>query len=149
MMATSNAGLTVVDQVVQQVQANESKAKKKANTVTTAIGSTLTFVAGGLSALVESNTNLPTWFPFLVVAVGLLATTYGVSQTKNGMTDSIANKLHWEIASRIDEDHFHDDDSDPVTDQFLQPQSWDTPEEVQTNVDELRQIAENMIRNIR
>ena len=148
-MATSNAGLTVVDQVVQQVQESESKAKKKANTVTTAIGSVATFAAAGLAALAESGTDLPTWFPFLVVAVGMLGTTYGVSRTKNGMTQSIADKLHKEIAARIDTNHFLDGDSDPVTDQFLQPQSWDTPEEVQTNVDELRQIAENMIRNIR
>lgn len=147
-MATSNAGLTVVDQVVQQVQDNESKTKKKANTVTTAIGSVATFVAAGLASLVESGTDLPTWFPFLVVAVGMLGTTYGVSRTKNGMTQSIADKLHAEIAARIDENHFHDEIDDPITDQF-QPQNWDTPEEVQTNVDELRQIAENMIRNIR
>lgn len=148
MMVTSNAGLDVVDQVVQSVKENESKTKKKANTVTTALGSVATFVAAGLSALVESNTDLPTWFPFLVVAFGMLGTTYGVSRTKNGMTESIADKLHREIAARIDENHFHDD-IDPITDQILQPESWDTPEEVQTNVDELRQIAENMIRNIR
>ncbi|WIC89904.1 holin [Gordonia phage Hydrus] len=147
-MVTSNAGLDVVDQVVQSVKENESKTKKKANTVTTALGSVATFVAAGLSALVESNTDLPTWFPFLVVAFGMLGTTYGVSRTKNGMTESIADKLHREIAARIDENHFHDD-IDPITDQILQPESWDTPEEVQTNVDELRQIAENMIRNIR
>ncbi|QAU06720.1 holin [Gordonia phage Chikenjars] len=147
-MVTSNAGLTVVDQVVQSVQENESKTKKKANTVTTALGSVATFVAAGLSALVESNTDLPTWFPFLVVAVGMLGTTYGVSKTKNGMTESIADKLHREIAARIDENHFHDEIDDPVTDQF-QPQVWEPPKEVPTNVDELRQIAENMIRNIR
>ncbi|QKY79406.1 holin [Gordonia phage Jodelie19] len=147
-MVTSNAGLTVVDQVVQSIQENESKTKKKANTVTTAIGSVATFVAAGLSALVETNTDLPTWFPFLVVAVGMLGTTYGVSRTKNGMTESIADKLHREIATRIDENHFHDVIDEPVTDQF-QPQVWEPPKEVPTNVDELRQIAENMIRNIR
>ncbi|QWY82346.1 holin [Gordonia phage Aflac] len=147
-MVTSNAGLTVVDQVVQSIQENESKTKKKANTVTTAIGSVATFVAAGLSALVETNTDLPTWFPFLVVAVGMLGTTYGVSRTKNGMTESIADKLHREIAARIDENHFHDVIDEPVTDQF-QPQVWEPPKEVPTNVDELRQIAENMIRNIR
>ncbi|WNM72390.1 holin [Gordonia phage Mossy] len=144
-MATSNAGLTVVDQVVQSIQENESKTKKKANTVTTALGSVATFVAAGLSALVESNTDLPTWFPFLVVAVGMLGTTYGVSRTKNGMTESIADKLHREIAARIDENHFHDDfDDEPATDQFIAPR-----EAEETNVDELRQIAENIIRSIR
>ncbi|QAU06248.1 holin [Gordonia phage Rickmore] len=147
-MATGTAGLTVVDQVVQSIQENESKTKKKANTVTTALGSVATFVAAGLSALVESNTDLPTWFPFLVVAVGMLGTTYGVSKTKNGMTESIADKLHREIAARIDENHFHDEIDDPVTDQF-QPQPWEPPKETQNDVEELRRIAENMIRNIR
>ncbi|QFP94896.1 holin [Gordonia phage OhMyWard] len=144
-MATSNAGLTVVDQVVQQVQDNESKTKKKANTVTTAIGSVATFAAAGLAALAESGTDLPSWFPFLVVAVGMLGTTYGVSRTKNGMTQSIADKLHAEIAARIDENHFLNHlDEDPPTDQFIIPR-----EDNETNVDELRQIAENIIRSIR
>lgn len=151
MMVTSNAGLTVVDQVVQQIQENESKTKKKANTVTTAVGSVATFAAAGLAALAESGTDLPTWFPFLVVAVGMIATTYGVSKTKNGMTQSIADKLHNEIAARIDENHFHDDfDDDPATDQFIAPVlEQSTPrEEKETDVDELRAIAESIVRRL-
>lgn len=108
-MATSQKGFTIIDQVVNDLQQDQSKTKKKANTVTTAIGSVATFVSAGLVALVENGTSLPNWFPFLVVFVGMVATTYGVSKTKNGVTDSLAEKLHDEIARRIDENHFHDD----------------------------------------
>ncbi|QKY78682.1 holin [Gordonia phage Gill] len=144
-MATGTAGLTVVDQVVQDLQSNESKTKKKANTVTTAIGSVATFVAAGLSALVESETSLPSWFPFLVVVVGMISTTYGVSKTKNGVTDSLADRLHDEIARRIDENHFHDEE---VTTE-IPIQQAPVGEANETNVDDLRAIAENIIRSIR
>ncbi|QGJ87992.1 holin [Gordonia phage Avazak] len=144
-MATGTAGLTVVDQVVQDLQNNESKAKKKANTVTTAIGSVATFIAAGLSALVESETSLPSWFPFLVVVVGMISTTYGVSKTKNGVTDSLADRLHDEIARRIDENHFHDEE---VTTE-IPIQQAPVGEANETNVDDLRAIAENIIRSIR
>uniref|UniRef100_A0AAU8GPV4 Holin n=1 Tax=Gordonia phage Petito TaxID=3158876 RepID=A0AAU8GPV4_9CAUD len=144
-MATSNAGLTVVDQVVNDLKDNESRTKKKANTVTTAIGSVATFAAAGLSALVENGTSLPNWFPFLVVFVGMIATTYGVSKTKNGVTDSLADKLHDEIARRIDENHFHDD----VVTAEIPVQQAPVGEANETNVDDLRAIAENIIRNLR
>lgn len=143
-MATGTAGLTVVDQVVQDLQANQSKAKKKANTVTTAVGSIATFVAAGLAGLVESGTSLPTWFPYLVVVVGMLSTTYGVSKTKNGVTDSLADKLHDEIARRIDENHFHD---------FVDGENPTTPipvvESNDTNVDDLRAVADSIVRSLR
>lgn len=144
-MATGTAGLTVVDQIVGDLQNQETRTKKKANTVTTAIGSVSTFAAAGLSALVESETSLPSWFPFLVVFVGMIATTYGVSKTKNGVTDSLADKLHDEIARRIDENHFHDE---AVTTE-LPVQQAPVGEANETNVDDLRAIAENIVRSIR
>lgn len=109
-MITDNSGLDLVDQLVDDLKSNETRAQKKANTVTTAIGSIATFLAAGLTALVESGTDLPSWFPFIVVFVGMVATTYGVSKTKNGITDSVADKLHTEIARKIDENHFHSDE---------------------------------------
>lgn len=105
-MAKDTAGLDLIDQLVDSLKVKETRAQKKANTVTTAIGSVATFVAAGLTALIESGTELPSWFPLLVVFVGMIATTYGVSKTKNGITDSVADKLHGEIAQKIDEEHF-------------------------------------------
>lgn len=144
-MATSNSGLTVIDQVVEDLKNNEPLTKKKANTVTTAIGSIATFTAAGLSALVENGTSLPSWFPFLVVFVGMIATTYGVSKTKNGVTDSLADKLHDEISRRIDENHFYDD---AVTAE-IPVQQAPVGEANETSVEDLRAIAENIVRNLR
>ena len=142
-MATGTAGLTVVDQVVQDLQDNQSKTKKKANTVTTAIGSIATFAAAGLAALVENGTSLPNWFPFLVVAVGMISTTYGVSKTKNGVTDSLADKLHNDIARRIDENHFHD---------FVDGEADTTAAQVvesnETNVVDLKTVADQIVRSL-
>ncbi|QJD49588.1 holin [Gordonia phage Secretariat] len=147
-MATSEAGLTVVDQVVQDLKAKETVAQKKANTVTTAIGSVATIAAAGLSALVESGTDLPSWFPFLVVVVGMIATTYGVSKTKNGVTQSIADKLHDEIAARIDANHFHDEEYDDSPTQAIE---IDNPnvQVRETDPAELLRIAESMSRPTR
>lgn len=142
-MATDNSGLDLVDQLVDDLKANETRTQKKANTVTTAIGSIATFVAAGLSALVESGTDLPSWFPFVVVFVGMLATTYGVSKTKNGVTDSLANKLHDEIARKIDENHFHEE---AITE--IIPITEFDEEQDSLNADELRRVADSIVRSI-
>lgn len=142
-MATDNSGLDLVDQLVDDLKANETRTQKKANTVTTAIGSIATFVAAGLSALVESGTDLPSWFPFVVVFVGMLATTYGVSKTKNGVTVSLANKLHDEIARKIDENHFHEE---AITE--IIPITEFDEEQDSSNADELRRVADSIVRSI-
>ena len=142
-MATDNSGLDLVDQLVDDLKANETRTQKKANTVTTAIGSIATFVAAGLSALVESGTDLPSWFPFVVVFVGMLATTYGVSKTKNGVTDSLANKLHDEIARKIDENHFHEEANTEII-----PITEFDEEQDSLNADELRRVADSIVRSI-
>lgn len=142
-MAIDNSGLDLVDQLVDDLKANETRTQKKANTVTTAIGSIATFVAAGLSALVESRTDLPSWFPFVVVFVGMLATTYGVSKTKNGVTDSLANKLHDEIARKIDENHFHEE---AITE--IIPITEFDEEQDSSNADELRRVADSIVRSI-
>ena len=142
-MATDNSGLDLVDQLVDDLKANETRTQKKANTVTTAIGSIATFLAAGLSALVESGTDLPSWFPFVVVFVGMLATTYGVSKTKNGVTDSLANKLHDEIARKIDENHFHEE---AITE--IIPIAEFDEEQDSSNADELRRVADSIVRSI-
>ena len=142
-MATDNTGLDLIDQVVDDLKSNQTRTQKKANTVTTAIGSIATFIAAGLSALVESGTDLPSWFPFVVVFVGMLASTYGVSKTKNGVTDSLATKLHDEIARKIDENHFHEE---AVTE--IIPITEFDEEQDSLNADELRRVADSIVRSI-
>lgn len=144
-MATNPAGLTIIDTLVKDLQGTETVKNKKANTITTAVGSVATIAAAALSAWVESGTDLPSWLPFLVVIVGMVATTYGVSKTKNGITDSIADKLHDAIAEKIDANHFHEQEL-PAT----QPIS-DAVEEKRGEIDaqRLRSIAEGIINNVR
>lgn len=127
-MATNEQGLTFVDQLVGELQSEQTKAKKKANTVTAAIGSIATLILTGLTAVAESGTDLPSWFPYIVVFVGMVATTYSVSKTKNGITDSVADQLHNEIARKIDENHFHQDETItqiiPVAEDEIEDDVW-------------------------
>lgn len=128
MMVTSNSGLSLVDQLVDDLKVNQSSAQKKANTVTAAIGSIATLILTGLTAVAESGTDLPSWFPYIVVFVGMVATTYSVSKTKNGITDSVADQLHNEIARKIDENHFHQDETItqiiPVAEDEIEDDVW-------------------------
>lgn len=106
-MASNAGALTLINDLVEEVKAGETPLARKANTVTAAIGTALTIILGGATAWVESGTNIPSWLPGLVLVVGMLATTFGVSKTKNGMTSSVADKLHSELAARIDLNHTH------------------------------------------
>lgn len=104
-----NAGLTTIDSLVDDLEQNEPLTARKANTVTTAVGGVATLLLTFLTYWAESGTdNLPSWLPMLVVMVGMVATTYGVSQTKNGITHSVADRLHGALAVRIDDNHFHE-----------------------------------------
>ncbi|ADD80902.1 holin [Rhodococcus phage ReqiPepy6] len=107
-MATNAGALTLINDLVEEVKAGETPLARKANTVTAAIGTALTIILGGTTAWIESGTNIPSWLPGLVFVVGMLATTFGVSKTKNGMTASVADKLHSELAARIDLNHIHE-----------------------------------------
>lgn len=112
---TKNAGsLTLIDDLVAEMQQGESTLVKKSNTVTAAIGSLITILLTGGSYWLESGTEIPSWLPGAVLILGMLATTYGVSKTKNGITDSVATRLHQELAHRIDLTHYHGPESSPI-----------------------------------
>ena len=108
-MANDGSGLTTIDALVTDLQEDESLFERKANTVTTAIGSTATLILTFLTYYLENGNHVPEWLPMVVVFLGMALTTYGVSQTKNGMTKSVADNLHEELAVKIDENHFHPD----------------------------------------
>ena len=143
-MAMSNKGFTIIDQVVQELQEGQTTKQKKANTVTTAVGSVATVAVAGITALIDQGTSLPSWMPFLVVLLGMIGTTYGVSKTKNGVTDSLADQLHAQVAARIDAHHFeptdvaHEDDLDT---EVIRPAF--TMQTVTDTVDDLRSFAED------
>lgn len=111
----ANGSVTLIKDLVAELQANEPVAARKANTVTNAIGTVATLLATAGATWLESGTSLPSWFPVLVLVLGMFGTTYGVSKTKNGMTDSIANMLHDALAERIDLKHVHGPEELPLS----------------------------------
>ncbi|MCT2299735.1 hypothetical protein M3G04_02270 [Dietzia cinnamea] len=115
-MAIDNSTGTLIRDLVQQVRAEEPATRRKANTVTTAIGTTVTGLLAAGTYLVESGTTLPDWVPLIVALLGMAATVLGVSRTKNGMTDSVADRLELELARRIDLNHDHSDPAPAASD---------------------------------
>lgn len=108
-MAIDNNANTLIRDLVLEVKENEPKTKQKANTVTTAIGGVATLGVSGLALLLESDLGLPTWVIWVLVAIGIFGTTLGVSNTPNGVTESVADRLELELARRIDLNHNHDE----------------------------------------
>lgn len=108
-MSSSLNAQTLIRDLVEQVRAEEPATRRKANTVTTAIGTTVTGLLAAGTYLVESGTTLPDWVPLIVAFLGMSATVLGVSKTRNGMTPSIADRLELELSRRIDLNHQHDD----------------------------------------
>lgn len=121
-----NGSLMLIDDLVAEVQANEPAAARKANTVTNAIGTVATLLATAGATWLESGTTLPSWFPVVVLVMGMLGTTYGVSKTKNGMTASVADLLHDALAQRIDLKHIHSPEVElPLTEDAPQTYKFD------------------------
>lgn len=108
-MSSSLNAQTLIRDLVEQVRAEEPATRRKANTVTTAIGTTVTGLLAAGTYLVESGTTLPDWVPLIVAFLGMAATVLGVSKTRNGMTPSVADRLELELSRRIDLNHQHDD----------------------------------------
>lgn len=108
-MSSSLNAQTLIRDLVEQVRAEEPATRRKANTVTTVTGAVLTGLATTGTELVSSGLDLPPWFSLVVMALGLAATAFGVSKTKNGMTSSVADRLELELSRRIDLNHQHDD----------------------------------------
>lgn len=113
-MSSSLNAQTLIRDLVEQVRAEEPATRRKANTVTTAIGTAVTGLLAAGTYLVESGTTLPDWVPLIVALLGMAATVLGVSKTRNGMTSSVADRLELELSRRIDLNHQHDDDLPPA-----------------------------------
>lgn len=114
-MVTQQSTYTLIDDLVAELQKHEPLSRQKANTVTTAIGATITAVVTIGTYFLESGLDMPTWLPFIVMVVGLIGTALGVSQTKNGMTDSVADQLQLGLVERIDLNHEHESEDVSVS----------------------------------
>lgn len=137
-MATDKGSLTLIDDLVAELQANETFAARKANTVTSAIGTLATILATAGATWLESGTGVPSWLPVIVLILGMLGTTYSVSKTKNGMTTSVADKLHSELVKRIDLNHIHEPPTElPVSPKAQQVYPMDQAIALRAQADEL------------
>ena len=88
-MAYNKQTLNSVNQIANALYEEQSYFREKSNTVVTIIGFILTALLSGLTYLVEAGTStVPSWVPTLIPFLGMLLTTLGVSQTKNGWTKS-------------------------------------------------------------
>lgn len=106
-MATDATTYTLLRDLVHDVQAQEPKARQKANTVTSVIGTALTAIATVTTFLLQSELALPEGAAIVVAVLSMVATDFAVSRTKNGMTESTADKLDLELTKRIDLNHDH------------------------------------------
>lgn len=114
-MAIDNNAHNLIRDLVLEVKDGEPKTKQKANTVTSAIGGVTTLVVSGIALLLENDLGLPTWVIWILVSIGIFGTTLSVSNTTNGVTESVADRLELELARRIDLNHNHDQVIEAVT----------------------------------
>lgn len=109
-MAVDQAANTMIRDLVLDVKAQEPLARRKANTVTSVIGTALTTVATICTFILQSGLDLPQSTVLIVMIVGMVATDFAVSRTTNGVTESVADRFELELARRIDLNHNHDDE---------------------------------------
>lgn len=109
-MANNMPQHDLIRELVSEAKTHQTTPRRKANTVTAAVGAVVTALAAGGTYILESDLNLDDWVPLLVMAIGLVGTVLGVSQTRNGITDSVEVNLRDELARRIDENHYHGDE---------------------------------------
>lgn len=109
-MAIDNNTNSLLRDLVLEVKDQEPLARRKANTVTSVIGTALTVVAAVCTYILQSGLDLPQSTVLIVMIVGMVATDFAVSKTTNGVTPSIADRFELELARRIDLNHNHDDE---------------------------------------
>lgn len=93
--------LAFLGKVIREKMEGSPKTRKFANTVTVAIGVAVT-AAGQALAL---PLDLPQWAMWIILAVTLIGTLFGVSVTQNGWSPSQIKKLEQWMAEYIDENH--------------------------------------------
>ena len=109
-MAIDNNTNSLLRDLVLEVKDQEPLARRKANTVTSVVGTALTVVAAVCTYILQSGLDLPQSTVLIVMIVGMVATDFAVSKTTNGVTPSIADRFELELARRIDLNHNHDDE---------------------------------------
>lgn len=95
----------LINDLVESAGKDQTLLQRKANTVTVTIGQVLTALAATGTYWIESGTDAPSWLPIIVFLVGQIATILAVSQTRNGITESVKTRLQTELLRMIDVHH--------------------------------------------
>lgn len=94
---------TLVVGLVDALIDEQPVTRRKANTVTVAIGSALTALAAAGTYWIESGSDAPDWLPLLVLVIGQLVTVMATSRTRNGVTPSLRDDLSAELVRHLDD----------------------------------------------
>lgn len=101
-MATSPFIYGVVGQVLQELKDEQTPSQTKSNTFVSAVGLVITLVTTIVLYLLDSGFEwVPTWLINVVPILGFLGTTFGVSKTKNYVTDSTIREAEHKINQKI------------------------------------------------
>lgn len=95
----------LINDLVEAAGRDQTLLQRKANTVTVTIGQVLTALAATGTYWIESGSDAPSWLPIVVFLIGQLVTIIAVSQTRNGVTESVKAKLQTELLRAIDVHH--------------------------------------------
>lgn len=98
-----------IDAVVQDKLRNQPPVKKYANTITAVYGVAITIIG----QLLGQGFELPDWALWVVLALTLGGTVFGVSRTPNGFSTSQQEKLEQWMQEYID---VHRNDGGPAND---------------------------------
>lgn len=131
--------LEFINDLIAHKLDKQPAAKKFANTVTTAIGTAITI----LSQIMLAPLELPDWVMWVALALTTLGTLLGVSNTKNGFSDSQITKLRQWQAEYLDKHHNLHDAADQATNDDAKHARRDDVEN-QTAADLDKQVFEHL-----
>lgn len=101
-MATSPFVYGVVGQILQELKDEQAPSQTKSNTFVSTVGLVITVVTTIVLYLLDSGFEwVPTWLVNVVPILGFLGTTFGISKTKNYVTDSTIREAERKINEKI------------------------------------------------
>ena len=101
-MATSPFVYGIVGQILQELKDEQSPSQTKSNTFVSTVGLIVTVVTTIVLYLLDSGYEwVPTWLVNVVPILGFIGTTFGVSRTKNYVTDSTIREAERKINEKI------------------------------------------------
>ena len=101
-MATSPFVYGIVGQILQELKDEQTPSQTKSNTFVSTVGLVITVVTTIVLYLLDSGFEwVPTWLVNVVPILGFIGTTFGVSKTKNYVTDSTIREAERKINEKI------------------------------------------------